>query len=218
MKIKTITLKGNGDFRSEESIQFLKESDIVVSNPPFSLFKEYIAQLMEHNKKFLVIGGINAVSYKNVFPLVKSNQLWLGVAKPKWYRIPDDREDFDVNKPKFKEEDGIKYQCFGNHVWYTNMEHFKRNDTLDTGMKYYGNEEDYPKYDNYDAINVNKVKEIPINYESNLGVPISFLEKWNPNQFEILGQMATTKITEDNFGYPYLNGKKKYARLIIKRK
>jgi hypothetical protein len=212
-------LTQNGDFRSSESIELLKEADIVVTNPPFSLFKEYIAQLVEYDKKFLIIGNNNALTYKEVFPLIKDNKIWLGVGSnlSMVYRSPY-KNVLESNR-KFVERKGfdpnthIKVPAIS---WFTNLEHYKRNEEIILYKKY--NEEECPKYDNYNAINVDEVKDIPVDYEGIIGVPITFLCKYNPEQFEILGQMATTKITEDNFGYPYLNGKKKYARILIKRK
>jgi hypothetical protein len=161
-------LEGDGDFRSEECIDFLKECDVVVTNPPFSLFREYVAQLMEYGKKFLIIGNMNAITYKEIFPYIKNDELWLGM---NWVK------DFVQPNGEVKK--------FGNICWYTNIGHSRRNTPIDLYRKY--NETDYPKYDNYDAIEVSKVSEIPMDYEGVMGVPITFLDKYCPTQFEIVG-------------------------------
>ena len=163
-------LKGDGDFRSEECIELLKQSDIVVTNPPFSLFREYLAQLIEYEKKFLIIGNLNAITYKEVFPLIRDNKIWLGYNSVNKFFTP-----------------AGKIKKFGNIIWYTNLPHKKRNEKLILIQKYKGNEKEYPKYDNYDAIEISKVKNIPKDYDGIMGVPISFLDKYNPEQFEILG-------------------------------
>lgn len=208
-------LTGNGDFRSEECVALLDEADIVVTNPPFSLFREYIAQLIDHDKKFIIIGNINAITYKEIFPLIKDNKMWMGMTMngvgQHWFRVPK-----DYNHGKTKIEGGIKFATIGNACWFTNIENKKRNEKLILYATYA--KEKYPKYDNYDAINVDKVVNIPIDYTGKIGVPIGFLNCYNPTQFEILGEMASTKVDEYNFGYPYIDGKKKYARLIIQAK
>jgi len=212
--IKT-PLKQNGDFRSPECIEILKEADIIVTNPPFSLFREYISQLIEYDKKFIIIGHQNAISYKEIFRLIKDNKIWLG------YGFSGGASHF-INK-HYKD-----YATAGDHkegmirvsgvIWFTNLDIKKRHEDLIPYKEYYGNEGEYPKYDNYDAINVNKTKEIPMDYEGVMGVPITFMDKYNPDQFEIIGQMVTTKIDELNQGYPYVNGKKIYARILLKNK
>ena len=163
--IKT-PLKQNGDFRSPECVDILQEADIVVTNPPFSIIREYIAQLVEYNKKFIFIGPQNIITYKEVFPLIKDNKLWLGYTHPKEFITPGST------------------QKFGNISWFTNLETKKRTEDLLLFRTY--NEKDYPKYDNYDAINVDKVKDIPMDYYGVMGVPITFLDSYNPNQFEII--------------------------------
>lgn len=160
-------LECNGDFRSPECIAFLKEADIVVTNPPFSLFREYIAQLIEYDKKFLVIGPDNAITYKEIFPLIKDNKLWVGCNKVKLFTQPNGET-----------------KSFGNIGWFTNITHKKRKEKLTLYKKY--NATDFPKYDNYDAINVDKVTDIPEDYNGVMGVPITFLDKYCPEQFEIL--------------------------------
>jgi len=203
------------DFRSNESIAILKECDIVVTNPPFSLFREYVAQLIEYDKKFLIIGNMNATTNKEIFPLIKDNKIWLGFTSPKEFKKPDD-----------------EIQKFGNICWFTNIKHLKRNEDLILYRKY--SAEDYPKYDNYDAINVNKVKDIPMDYVEVTGVPITFLSKYNPEQFEIIWQASGNTRTnapkeileqldyhlhsEDRGGCPIVNGNRTYSRILIKKK
>lgn len=215
-EICTSELEGDGDFRSEECIELLKKCDIVCTNPPFSLFRQYVAQLFEYKKDFLIIGNVNAISYKEVFPLIKENKMWLGVSITSGDRkfvVPD---NYPLNAAGCGiDENGKKYIRVKGVRWFTNLDHKKRHEELLLYKKY--NEEEYPKYDNYDAIEVGKTKDIPMDYYGVMGVPITFLDKYCPEQFEIVGQMMTTKVTEFNFGYPYIDGKKKFARLLIKR-
>ena len=170
-----IPLKGNGDFRSPECIDLLKQSDMVVTNPPFSLFREYIAQLEQYNKQFIIIGNKNAVNYKEVFPLVKDNKLWLGFSQPKEFDTPN----------------GMTKKVNGLTRWFTNVDTKKRYHNLETVYRWRKRKEKYPdlypKYDNYDAIEVSKVLQIPLDYTGNMGVPITFLDVYNPDQFEIIG-------------------------------
>ena len=183
-EIKVTELQGDGDFRSEECIGFLKEADVIVTNPPFSLFREYVKQLMEYNKKFLIIGNMNAITFKEIFPLIKANKLWLGLTmngSNRWFRVPDNYE----KSSSMKVENGIKYCFVKSVVWFTNLEHNRRKEELILINKY--TPEEYPKYDNYDAINVDKVSDIPIDYDGVIGVPITFLDKYSPDQFEIVG-------------------------------
>lgn len=162
-EITTFELQGNGDFRSEESINFLKEADIVVTNPPFSLAREYVAQLMEYNKKFLIIGNMNAITYKEIFPLIKEEKLWLGVNYPKEFVIPSNIE----RKNTYINSDGVLMAKFGNISWFTNIptDNEKSKECIELTEKYYGNEDKYPKYDNYFGWNVDKVSDIPIDDE-----------------------------------------------------
>lgn len=215
-EVFTSELEGDGDFRSEECIELLKKCDIVCTNPPFSLFRQYVAQLFEYKKDFLIIGNVNAISYKEVFPLIKENKMWLGVSITSGDRkfvVPD---NYPLNAAGCGiDENGKKYIRVKGVRWFTNLDHKKRHEELLLYKKY--NEEEYPKYDNYDAIEVGKTKDIPMDYNGIMGVPITFLDKYCPEQFEIVGQMMTTKVTEFNFGYPYIDGKKKFARLLIKR-
>ena len=215
-EVFTSELEGDGDFRSEECIELLKKCDIVCTNPPFSLFRQYVAQLFEYNKDFLIIGNVNAISYKEVFPLIKENKMWLGVSITSGDRkfvVPD---NYPLNAAGCGiDENGKKYIRVKGVRWFTNLDHKKRHEELLLYKKY--NEEEYPKYDNYDAIEIGKTKDIPMDYNGIMGVPITFLDKYCPTQFEIVGQMMTTKVTEFNFGYPYIDGKKKFARVLIKR-
>ncbi len=184
-------LKGDGDFRSSECIELLKETDIVCTNPPFSLFREYVAQLIEYNKKFIIIGNDNCRTYKEIFPLIRDNKLWCGYNHVK----------------EFKRADG-SIAKFGNISWYTNLEIKKRHENLDLYKKY--NPEEYPKYDNYDAINIDKVSDIPVDYYEKIGVPITFLDKFNPEQFEIID-------ADFNLANPIFlqNGKKGTGRFYV---
>ena len=210
-------LKGDGDFRSKECIELLKQADIVVTNPPFSLFREYVAQLVEYDKKYLIVGTWNAISYKEIFKLIKENKLWIGINSnrnfsgfivPKYYDLYGTEARVD--------EKGNRVVSSNNTCWFTNLDITKRHEELILYKQY--NSEEYPKYDNYKAINVDATKDIPKNYIGAMGVPVTFLDKYNPTQFEIIGQMATTKVDEFNYGYPYVNGKKIYARILIKNK
>ncbi|MCD7711127.1 MAG: adenine-specific methyltransferase EcoRI family protein [Porphyromonadaceae bacterium] len=176
-------LQGNGDFRSAECIELLKEADIVVTNPPFSLFREYVAQLMKFDKKFLIIGNQNAITYKEIFPLIKENKLWLGVKSGDMsFTVP---EDYEERETRFWiDNNGQKWRSMGNICWFTNLDHNKRHLPLDLYKRY--TPEEYPRYDNYDAINVDKTSEIPLDYSGVMGVPITFLDKYCPEQFEIV--------------------------------
>lgn len=182
-------LIGDGDFRSEECINLLKEADIVVTNPPFSLWREHISQLIEFEKDFLILGNPNAITYKEIFPLLMGNKVWLGNPVPRgslWFNIPDYLiKEISKKDPTCYRIHNGSHQARRPSAWYTNLDIPKRHEDLILWKKY--NPEDYPKYDNYDAININKVAEIPADYKGVMGVPISFLDKYNPDQFEILG-------------------------------
>ncbi len=183
---------GDGDFRSQECIELLKQADIVVTNPPFSLFREYVAQLMKYEKKFVILGNQNAITYKEIFSYIKANQLWLGsslsFAK---FRVPD---YYEPRATRFWiDENGQKWRSMGNICWFTNLDIAKRHEEIILYKTY--NSDEYPTYDNYDAINVNKVADIPMDYDGIMGVPITFLDKYNPEQFEII----TLGIGEGNF-------------------
>lgn len=210
-------LIGDGDFRSDECVEILKSADIVVTNPPFSLFREYVAQLVEHKKYFLIIGNNNALTYKDVFKLIKENNFWMGVSpRSMKFKLPDGSEK-DVNA-----------------CWFTNLSHHKRSEELVLFKAYRGNEANYPRYDNYDAIEVSRVVDIPVDYAGVMGVPITFLDKYNPSQFEIvwlaagntrasapkaiLDELGYVKHKEDRGGCPVIDGKRTYGRILIRYK
>ena len=225
------TFKGDGDFRSQECIELLKQADIVCTNPPFSLFREYVAQLMEYDKKFLIIGHQNAITYKEIFPLIKDNKIWLG------YGFKGNAAHFiskyeDVATASDHQKGMIRVSGV---TWYTNLEIKKRHENLILTETYKGNEENYPHYDNYDAIEVGKTSDIPYDYNGAMGVPITFLDKYNPEQFEIIGSsielaQPMSQIAERGtyapggpcFYIPCNNGKIKhkrlYDRLVVRNK
>lgn len=206
-------LQGNGDFRSPECVELLKEADIVVTNPPFSLFREYLAQLDQYNKQFVIVGNTNALTYKEVFRMFQVNKIRTGYTNfnvGMYFAVPDTYEKFHHI------ENGKKIARVSTSCWFTNLPVRKHTENLVLYKNY--TPEDYPHYDNYDAINVNTYIDIPCDYEEIMGVPITFLDKYNPDQFEIIGAMTTTKVDEYNFGYPYINGVKLYARILIRKK
>lgn len=216
-------LEGDGDFRSEECVELLKQSDIVVTNPPFSNARDYVAQLVEHDKRFLFLGNPNMLTYKEVWPLIQDGKLWLGVTAnggERWFSIPEDHPG----------SNNMRIAADGSRMagvavrWFTNLDHSRRHEEIPLYMKYAGNEDHYPCYDNYDAINVDKVKEIPEDYDGVMGVPITFLGKWNPDQFEILG-ISEQNVAGGSAGrwdstsgvkHPLIAGKRSYARILIK--
>jgi len=209
------SLKGNGDFRSEECIKLLKQADIVVTNPPFSLFREYVEQLVEYKKKFIILGDQNAITYKDFFKLIKENKLWLGYDNggTKWFQVPN---DYDIEtESRIKIENGTKFFSMGRIVWYTNLDTTKRHEKIVLYKKYTPVE--FPKYDNYNVINVDKVADIPIDYEDVMGVPITFVDKYSPTQFEILG-IANSARWIGYECFTLIEGKKIYNRILIKRK
>ena len=195
---------GDGDFRSQECIELLKQADIVVTNPPFSLFREYVGQLVEYDKKFLIIGNQNAITYKEIFKLIKENKLWLGYgfSGGAGHFINHHYENYATATDK--KEGMIRVSGV---VWFTNLDHNKSHKDLILYKKY--SKEEFPHYDNYDAINIDKTKDIPLDWKGAMGVPITFLDKYNPEQFEILG-----KCRQDLT----VNGKSPYFRIIIRNK
>jgi hypothetical protein len=219
----------SGDFRSKECIDLLKEADIVVTNPPFSLFREYVAQLMEYDKKFLIIGNINSVTYKEIFPYIKNNQMWIGpsiTSGDRKFFVPD---DYPLNAAGCGvDSEGKRYIRVKGVRWFTNLEIPKRNEELDLVCRY--SEDEYPHYENYDAIEVGKTADIPCDYQGVMGVPITFLDKYCPSQFEILGislQLGTTKpvdLPKEKQGGPAFYTKengtynRKYCRIVIRNK
>ena len=185
-EIGIVHLKGDGDFRSEESVELLKQSDIVVTNPPFSLFRDYVSQLVEYEKQFLIIGNQNAIAYRDIFPHIKANRIWLGPSiksGDREFGVPD-HYPLEAAGTRIDEQ-GRKYIRVKGVRWFTNLDFKERHEDLILYKTY--NESDYPHYDNYDAIEVSKTKEIPVDYFGAMGVPITFLDKYNPQQFEILG-------------------------------
>jgi len=210
-EIAVTELEGDGDFRSEECVKLLDEADVVVTNPPFSLFREYIAQLVEHGKKFLVIGNQNAVTYKEIFPLIKDNKVWWGTDCVRWFVMPD-----NTDKTTKLSDRGENIAEGARSRWYTNIPHKKRNIPLDLFKKY--NPVDYPKYDNYDAIEVSETVDIPMDYDGVMGVPITFLDKYCPEQFEIVGEFNHGKDGPFDFCTPSVDGKVIFKRIAIRRK
>jgi len=220
-------MEGDGDFRSPESIELLKQADIVVTNPPFSLFREYVAQLVEYNKKFLILGDQNAITYKETFKLIKEDKVWLGYDNggTKWFQVP---LDYDIpTESRKKVINGVKYFSMGRIVWFTNLDTVKRHQEIILYKKY--NPVEHLNYTNYKAINVDKVNDIPMDYKGVMGVPITFLDKYNPNQFEIIGQthsgdtsleVEALRTNPDRRHRGIVSGqdKEKYARILIKNK
>ena len=217
-------LQGDGDFRSRECIELLKQADIVVTNPPFSLFREYVAQLVEYDKKFLIIGHQNAIKYKEIFRLLKENKIWLG------YGFKGGAGHFiskyqDIATAGDHREGMIRVSGV---TWFTNLEHDKRHEKLILYKEYNPEEnpEEYPKYDNYDAIEVGKTKDIPMNYDGVMGVPITFMDKYNPEQFEIIwttdrggdGMLEHLKLPHSRYDAPVVAGKGLYSRIFIRKK
>ena len=202
--------RGDGDFRSEECIELLKQADIVVTNPPFSLFREYVAQLIKYEKKFVIVGNVNAINYREIFPHIMQNELWLGVCSgSKVFEVPI---DFDKGNT-YMGNDGKKYAKFGNICWFTNLDIKKRHEELVMYKTY--NPDDYPHYDNYDAIEVSKVENIPYDYDGIMGVPLTFLDKYNPTQFEIIWRSHDIEWAEnkcDFFSPPTKEKQTKYKK------
>lgn len=209
-----VHFKGDGDFNSDESIELLKQSDIVVTNPPFSLFRKYVELLVKYDKKFLIIGSINAITYKEIFKLIKENKVWLGVNLGRGvsgFIVPEHYELYGTE---------ARIDTFGNRIvspnnclWLTNLDNSKRHENIQLTKRYLGNEDKYPTYDNYDAINVDEVKNIPMDYDGHMGVPITFLHKFNPGQFELI------KFRKGNDDRDLsINGKCPYFRILIKNK
>lgn len=232
-EVGIIQLKGDGDFRSEECIEILKQADIVVTNPPFSLFREYVAQLVKFDKKFIIIGNVNAITYKECFSLIQSGRMWLGASihsGDREFGVPDDYPlaasgcRIDEHGRKFIRVKGVR--------WFTNLDYKSRHDLLPLYKTY--TPEEYPKYDNYDAINVDKTADIPMDYDGIMGVPITFMDKYCPEQFEIVWQASgNTRASapkevletlgycihpEDRGGCSVVNGKRTYGRVLIRRR
>ena len=211
-------LEGNGGFNTPEGIELIKEADIIVTNPPFSLFREFVATLEDYGKKYLIIGNMNAITYKEIFPLIKENKMWIGrtgFVSDMVFGVPDGTDVAIAYKQKAEKMGYIgDYTRLGNSCWFTNLDHAKRHEPLDL-YKHYTPEE-YPKYDNYDAINVNKTCDIPMDYDGVMGVPITFLDKYCPDQFEIIGIANNIRYIGDFECYTIINKQKIYNRLLIK--
>ena len=216
-------MEGDGDFRSPESIELLKQADVVVTNPPFSLFQEYVVQLMEYKKKFLIIGNQKSITVKEIIPLLRENKMWLGLTmngSNRWFGVPD-HYPFNENAKHKVDEDGMHYIFVNNPVWFTNLDHGRRHEKITLYKRYKRGE--FPKYDNYDAIDISVVNErgirrgsvnyIPLDYDGVMGVPITFLHKYNPDQFEIVG------VRKGNNGKDLsIDGKCPFYRILIKNK
>ena len=217
-------LEGDGDFRSEECIELLKEADIVVTNPPFSLFRTYVGQLIEYDKKFLVIGNINCITYKEIFPLLMNNQAWLGNGMGRWisgFIVPDSYELYGTEAAINSE--GQRIVATNNCLWLTNLDIKKRHEELILVKRY--SPDSYPAYDNYDAVEVSQTASIPCDYAGIMGVPITFMDKYNPDQFELLGCSDNGAVPDElklphfkKHNEPYINGKKVYKRIFIRNK
>lgn len=208
-------LKGNGDFRSKECIEYLKQSDIVVTNPPFSLFKEMIAEINKYNKKFLLIGNQNALTYKEIFPLIQNNKVWTGYQFGEMkFRVPNDSEP--RNTRYWVDESGQKWRSLGNAMWLTNLDIERRHKLLELKCEY--NPDSYPKYDNFDAINVRTINDIPYDYPGIMGVPITIINKYNSEQFEIVGEANHGSDNEYDLFKPTINGKELFKRILIRNK
>jgi len=219
------TLLGNGDFRSAECVELLKEADIVVTNPPFSLFREYVAQLVEYGKEFLIIGNVNAITYKECFKLIQENKMWLGPSITSGDRAFNVPKDYPLTAAGCGYDDeGRPYIRVKGVRWFTNLDHNKRHEELDLYKTY--SPEEYPKYDNYDAINVNKTAEIPCDYNGVMGVPITFMDKYNPEQFELIwttdrggdGMLEKIKLPHTRYDAPVVHGNGLYKRILIRKK
>ena len=209
-----IHFKGDGDFRSPESIELLNQSDIVVTNPPFSLFREYVGQLVKYDKKFLIIGNINAITYKEIFKIIQENKAWLGInlgrgvsgfIVPEHYKLYGTESRIDSL--------GNRIVSPNNCLWLTNLDNFKRHKDIELTRKYFGHEDEFPKYDNYDGINVDKTEDIPFDYDGCIGVPITFLHKFNPSQFELI----KFRKGDDDKDLS-IDGRCPYFRILIKKK
>lgn len=192
-KIMPRELKRDGDFRSEECVNLLKQADIVVTNPPFSLFREYVTQLVENRKKFLIIGNHNAITYKEIFSLLKGNKIWLGYSHPVAFMVPDHYEMRQIRS--WREADGTNWRSLGNACWFTNLDIAKRHEDLTLYRTF--DRKRYPAYDNYDAIEVSTYKDIPLDFDGVMGVPVTFLEHHNPDQFEIVGTLESNDPDND---------------------
>ena len=210
-EVNVTELNGNGSYSSDECIELLKDCDVVVTNPPFSLFRDFVSLLYQYNKKFLIIGNVNAITYKKIFPLIKENKMWLGPSITSGDRIFKVPQAYELNTSSCGiDENGDKFIKVNGIRWFTNIPHNKRNQPLDLFKKY--NPTEYPKYDNYDAIECSKTANIPVDYDGVIGVPITFLDKYCPAQFEIV------KFRKGNDDKDLtINGKSPYFRVLIRK-
>ncbi|NCB92443.1 MAG: modification methylase [Clostridia bacterium] len=217
-------LEKDGDFRSEECVELIDEADVVVTNPPFSLFREYMALLVKHEKHFIIVGNQNNVCYSDIFPLIRDNKVWLGYNNGHfWFKVPDSYEE---KKTDFKiDENGQKWRRMGNICWFTNVDIEKRHEDMTLFRNYVP--ELYPQYDNYNAIEVSKTLDIPCDYYEVMGVPITYMQYYNPEQFEIVGQTHSSDLSEQtemlrtdkkHKHRGRIDGKEKYARILIRRR
>lgn len=217
-------LQGDGDFRSAECIELLMQADIVVTNPPFSLFREYITQLFAFQKKLLILGNVNAITYKEVFPLIQENKLWLGASIHSGDREFGVPEDYPLESTGHRiDSQGRRFIRVKGVRWFTNLDYNERHEELILYKNY--NPEDNPRYDNYDAIEVGKTGDIPMDYDGLMGVPITFLDKYNPAQFEIVGCSDNGAVPDQyklphfkKHNEPFINGQKVYKRIFIRRR
>ena len=211
-EVNVTELNGNGSYSSDECIELLKDCDVVVTNPPFSLFRDFVSLLYQYDKKFLIIGNCNAIICKEIFPLIKENKMWMGISsfnEGMYFRVPQDYSYADSYKFK-KDINGVKVSRVPSICWFTNIPHNKRNQPLDLFKKY--DPAEYPKYDNYDAIECSKTANIPMDYDGVIGVPITFLGKYCPTQFEIV------KFRKGDDGKDLtINGKSPYTRVLIRK-
>ena len=212
-------LQGSGDFRSAEVVHYLEQADIVVTNPPFSLFREFVAQLLEYDKRFLIIGSLNSVTHKNIWPYMQNYNMWIGHNQGSMpFKVP---QGYEPKSGYYVDEHGQGWQVLGNTLWFTNLGDVRRDMELPLDCKYDGNEGDYPKYDNYDAIEVSKVSNIPYDYDGIMGVPITFLGKHNPDQFDIVGcsyEYGRPEGWDSQVSMsPVVGGKNIYKRVFIQR-
>ena len=211
--IKT-PLQGNGDFRSQECIELLMEADVVVTNPPFSLFREYVAQLMKYDKKFLIIGNTGAATYEEIFPFIKEDKMWIGVTNYNvgmMFMLPDYYTLYHHIDASGRKIGRVSTSC-----WWTNIENKRRAEEVVLYKKY--SESEYPKFDTYDAINIDNYTEIPMDYYGVMGVPMTFLGHYNPEQFEIIGKLNHNRPKSYDYGKSIVQGKEIYARLLIRRR
>lgn len=208
-------LNGDGDFRSPECINYLKESDIVVTNPPFSLFKEMVSEIIKCNKKFLIIGNQNALTYKEIFPLIQNNTVWTGYQFGEMkFRVPQDSEPRPTRY--WIDETGQKWRSLGNAMWLTNLDNERRHENLRLTQRF--NPIMHQKYDNYNAIHIRNITEIPFDYSGIMGVPITIINRYNSEQFEIIGEANHGSDSKYDIFKPILNGKEVFKRILIRHR